>query len=181
MTDSPRSPTSTPSSTPRRLPRLEDFPETGPNALGAFSQRVWARVIDEVLLFAPLQVAAYLVAAAEFGVDAVPSDWAMPPWLVAVAFGVAVVYEIATVALWGKTLGKWIVGVRVARYTDGKRPTWSQSALRCLLPSTAGAVGLALFRFSAIGALPVLASAFSDPLRRGWHDVAGGTIVVRTR
>ena len=119
---------------------------------------------------------------AQYGTPAdVPTDYETPFVLLAATIAVEVVYETVLVALSGRTLGKLLFGLRVARYSDGKKPTFAQAALRALLPAAGGAVGVAATRLAGIGALPVLASAFFDPLRRGWHDQAGGTLVVRTR
>jgi uncharacterized RDD family membrane protein YckC len=171
MSASPPSPPSSstqveerPVSREARLPRLEDFPEAGPNALATIQQRGAARIIDELLLILPV-----------FFVIELP--------MVAVAglFAVQLVYEIVAVAIWGQTLGKYAVGIRVARYTDGQRPTWTQSSLRCLLWAAPGALTLIWLQFSAVGALAVFLTAYRDPLRRALHDESGGTIVVRTR
>jgi uncharacterized RDD family membrane protein YckC len=167
----------------RRLPQIEDFPEGGPNALATFGQRGWARVADELIVSIPLWFLVAAVTVALYGSpEAVPADTHLPLLMAGAAFIVQVLYEVIAVALWGRTLGKWLTGIRVARYTDGQCPTWSQSALRCLLWAAPGAGGLVLTRFSAVGALPVFLSAWrGDDLRRGWHDDAGGTIVVRSR
>jgi uncharacterized RDD family membrane protein YckC len=105
----------------------------------------------------------------------------LAPWIIGCWAVLAVIYETIAVTWRGQTIGKWILGLRVARYTDGQRPGWSQAALRCLLPVAVGAVTFQLARMPAIGAFAVFASAYVNPLRRGWHDDAGGTIVVRSR
>jgi uncharacterized RDD family membrane protein YckC len=179
----PSSPTRAPEglTTPRRLPRVEDFPETGPNALATFQQRVFARVVDELIVIFPFSLVLQTLrglAEARGGGDTEPNYLLA---LVAGALVLQVLYEVIAVAVWGRTLGKWLFGVRVARYTDGARPTWTQSTLRCLLWAAPDAAGVALFGVLSVGALPVFLSAFRRPLRRGWHDEAGGTIVVRTR
>jgi len=167
----------------RRLPRLEDFPEAGPNALATFGQRSWARIADELIVSLPLWFLIAAIVAARYGSpEAVPADAQLPLLMAGSAFAVQVLYEVVAVALWGQTLGKWLLGIRVARYTDGQRPTWLQSALRCLLWAAPGAATLRLATFSAIGASAVFFSAWrGEDLRRGWHDEAGGTIVVRSR
>jgi uncharacterized RDD family membrane protein YckC len=167
---------------PRRLPRLEDFPEAGPNALATFQQRGFARIADEMAIMFPLVLVLTALRASSLGPDPTLSeDVELPLLVLAGLYAVQVVYEVVAVAVWGQTIGKWLTGIRVARYTDGARPTWAQSALRCLLWAAPGALGLVLVRFSVAGALPVFLSAWRDPLRRAWHDEAGGTIVVRTR
>ena len=167
-----------------RLPRLEDFPETGPNALATFQQRGFARVADELLVLFPLALAIMVMnglGMVEADPAATPESQEIPLAVLAGVYALQVIYEIVAVAVFGRTLGKWMTGIRVARYTDGNRPTWAQSGLRCLLWAAPGAAGLALLGISAAGALPIFLSAWRGPLRRAWHDEAGGTIVVRTR
>jgi uncharacterized RDD family membrane protein YckC len=167
---------------PRRLPRLEDFPEAGPNALATFQQRGFARVADELIVSIPLTIVASSIQAAQS--DSVPlgEQGELPLALLAGAFAVQILYEVIGVALRGQTVGKWLTGIRVARYTDGGRPSLAQSLLRCLLWAAPAAAGLVLVPFFPMaGALPIFLSAWRYPLRRAWHDEAGGTIVVRTR
>jgi uncharacterized RDD family membrane protein YckC len=169
-------------STPARLPRLEDFPEAGPNALASIQQRGFARVIDELMVSIPILSIVLLVQRAVTGVPlSDPAEIEMPILLLAIPFAVQVVYEVVVTALWGQTLGKLALGIRVARYTDGGKPTWTQSSLRCLLWAAPAALGLAVLHQSVIGAVPVFLTALRYSLRRGVHDEAGGTIVVRTR
>jgi uncharacterized RDD family membrane protein YckC len=169
-------------STAPRLPRLEDFPEAGPNALATFQQRGIARLVDELVVYGALIYLATLVVQAVSGdPSALSEDLELPVAVVAGAFAFQILYEVIVVAIWGQTLGKLLTGIRVARYTDGARPTWAQSALRCLLWATPGALGVIVLRQPALGALPVFLTAWRDPLRRALHDEAGGTIVVRTR
>jgi uncharacterized RDD family membrane protein YckC len=170
------------SGTPRRLPGPEDFPETGPNALATVSQRAWGRIIDELVMTVPMTVVLVVVRAADTeAAESLTQEVELPITALAGLFVVRLVYEIVAVALWGQTVGKWFSGIRVARYTDGGRPHWDQSTLRCLLWGAPAAAGLMLARTTVIGALPVFASCWRNELRRGWHDDAGGTIVVRTR
>ena len=176
-----------PPTRPARRPKLEDFPDAGPNALGAFGSRAGARVIDAILVEIPFYLALLILFAGTVGADGQPTDATeelrthLPLWLVAGSVAIAVAYEVIAVALTGQTVGKWLLGLRVARYEDGTRPSWGQAALRCLLPAAAGVVAVETVGVYAAGVFIVLASAFYNPLRRGWHDAAGGTIVVRTR
>jgi len=162
-----------------KVPTLEDFPETGTNALATFAQRAWARIIDTfltlfvVLALVPLLPLRTMVDDPEQAVAAIV--WSLALWAV-----VAGSYETIAVALFGVTAGKAAFGIRVARFADGRRPTWEQALMRCLLP-LAGATGLGAFGFPVIGAGTVYLSSLSNPLGRGWHDHAGGTIVIRTR
>ena len=187
VTDTPDATDSTAPATGHRLPQVDDFPTTGPNALAEFRQRAWARVIDELLTEIPFVILYFILVWLALANDptltpqSVSLSRATELWVLVAGVACALVYEVVAIAWRGQTLGKWLLGIRVASFTDGKRPSWSQSALRCLLPAVAGTAALVLVGVSAFGAVIVLASAWFTPLRRGWHDTAGGTIVVRTR
>ncbi len=88
-------------------------------------------------------------------------------------FGAA--YTIGPTAIWGQTLGKVAVGTRVVTDADGSLPGWRRSTIRWAVPGLLG-------RLPYIGiliSLAVTASLVLDPRRRGLHDKAAGTIVVR--
>jgi len=163
---------------PARLPRPEDFPSSGPNSLASIGQRGIARVIDELLLLVPFTLASLPFLTLEEG----QLTGEVPVWLLAIQVAVGVLYEVVLLALWGRTLGKHLLGLRVARFTDGERPAWSQALLRVLLVSAAVvAVDAVLPGLGALAAVGIYLTALRDPLRRGWHDHAGGTVVVRYR
>lgn len=170
-----------------RIPTLEDFPDHGPNALGALNQRAWARLIDAVLVSVPFFFLLYLLIVPTTGTDLQPTARTeeltaqLQPLVAIGALVGGVLYETIAVAWLGKTVGKTLLGLRVARYADGEKPEWGQAALRALLPAAGGAVTYALVQISTLGLVIVLGSAYFLPLRRGWQDLAGGTIVIRTR
>ena len=66
--------------------------------------------------------------------------------------------------------------MRVAQLVNGRRPDVGQSALRSLLPLTVLAIPVLVLACPLI----YLTSIF-NPLGRGIHDQAGGTVVVRSR
>jgi uncharacterized RDD family membrane protein YckC len=79
-------------------------------------------------------------------------------------FAHAVVFE----GLWGKTLGKAILGIEVIRSEDGGVPGQGRAALRALT---------FLFVDMLVGIFVMLAS----PRRQRSGDMAAGTLVVRKR
>lgn len=91
--------------------------------------------------------------------------------LVVVIVG-AVVNGLVGTAVWGRTLGQWMKGIRVVDAETGRAPGWR----RVIARSTTHAVG---------GATPfwplMYAGMFTRKDRRGLHDRIAGTIVVRTR
>jgi len=142
-------------------------------------QRLGARIIDGFALFAILIVAVLpfvdlrSVEAGETPEFATGDQLAIQ----AIAMVLWALYTIPSVTRWGQTMGRFLVGIRVARIDDGGSPDLGQAAIRFLLPNTLAlvpAVGPVLF-------FAVLIRAAFNPERRGWHDLAAGTVVLRQR
>lgn len=101
---------------------------------------------------------------------------------VAVSTLVALTYGIAPIALWGRTLGKHLLGVQVVTADAGALPGFRVAAIRYLvfslfplalvLPELPGQI------ISALWTGILLATMVSDPQNRGLHDRAAGTLVV---
>lgn len=156
------------------LPTLEDFPERGPNSLGTIANRAMARGIDTLIVFAPFLVAMVVLVDGNGASEEVRLPW----WFFALEVLAVAVYDFVFIAWRGRTPGKAALGLRVARYADGKRPTPGQAAQRALVPAAAAAVP---WPFVGAWWSVVYVSALWSPLRRGWHDQAGGTLVIATR
>lgn len=156
-----------------RPPGVDDFPETGPNSLASIGQRAAARIIDTLIIAIPF----FLLAIPFIRIDGENLIFDTPLWFVAINLVVGIAYEVIMLTLLGRTLGKWLLGIRVARYADGDKPKATQAGQRVLLPSVPGALPDP-FNLLEIG---VYLTAISHPLRRGIHDHAAGTVVVRTR
>ncbi len=94
---------------------------------------------------------------------------------VVVVFGAAwVATRIVATARYGRTPGKWCLGLRVVDASDPTaHPSLAKAALRWLVPQFSGAVPL-----PGTGLL-VYSPALRDRWLRGLHDRAAGTIVVR--
>ena len=87
-----------------------------------------------------------------------------------------VAYRVTTTALWGSSVGRRIAGVRVVDADDGRSPPgWAKSWGRWGIPQAFGLVPL-----PGIGGLAYLWAA-RDRHRRGLHDLAVGTVVIRAR
>ncbi|PRY01881.1 RDD family protein [Allonocardiopsis opalescens] len=80
-------------------------------------------------------------------------------------------------AQWGATLGKRMLSLRVVAVSDGGLPTGGQAAGRAALAWLPGLLPCLGTLFQLVDA----ASPLWDERRRAWHDVAAGTLVVRTR
>jgi uncharacterized RDD family membrane protein YckC len=149
----------------------DDFPSAGPNSLASIGQRAAARTIDTALIAVPAVLVLLPFVTVEGNkVTALPA-WAILPFVV-----MMVLYEVALETWIGQTLGKLLLGVRVARLVNGKGPDVSQVTLRALVPASV----LVLPFVSVLYPFVYLTAGFS-PMRRGVHDHAGGTVVVRTR
>ncbi len=75
-------------------------------------------------------------------------------------------------AVWGLTLGKWLVGIQVVRQ-DGTVPGWWRSAVRAIVSNVAGSLPL----FGLVDPAWLL----WDKRRQTLHDKAAGTFVVARR
>jgi uncharacterized RDD family membrane protein YckC len=143
--------------------------------LASIGQRAVARIIDTALVAVPLSVITIVwfseTSDGEISVDA-------PIWLVALFFAIDLTYEVTMVRLLGRTIGKILLGIRIVRIPDGTNPDWGQSGVRYLLPGVADAIPV---WFSGVFAIGIYVTAMFDPVYRGIHDKAAGTLVLRTR
>jgi len=157
---------------PPRPQAATDFPPKGPNSLASTTERGAARLIDLLIELIPV-----LIIFIVWALRSDPRVDEFPRWpLYVFVFG-AVVYETGLVSWRGQSLGKFLLGVRVARLLDGSKPDSSWSAMRVLLPCAVlvvPVVGPGLYLF-------VYLWAVVTPMRRGVHDMAAGTVVVRAR
>lgn len=110
-----------------------------------------------------------------------------------------VIYRILATALWGQTLGKRVLSIRVVDRTTGRRIRWRQSAARTAIPLAGGFISLAglyfWFVFGIVGGSTGTAVFFLvaglvgtclcylsitwHAQRQGWHDRSAKTLVVR--
>lgn len=159
--------------------RPEQFPPSGPGSLPGPWNRIAARLFDLLVLGIPGM--ALMIPFVDFSAtDLTEMTADVPLWAVIAAAFVPFVYDAVFVASLGRTPGKMLLGTRVVRYVDGRKPTVSQAILRSVTPVFGNLVSLG---FPLGGLLvfwePVVYfSTFFDPLRRGLHDKAGGTIVI---
>lgn len=92
-----------------------------------------------------------------------------------VIFGIiTLLYEWLMVSFVGATLGKLMVGLRVVKEETGEKPGIGGGFIRWIIPTLGGIV-------CGIGQLVVYLSPFwdSSDRRRGWHDRAAGTMVIK--
>jgi uncharacterized RDD family membrane protein YckC len=159
----------------RRLPSAKDFPATGPYSLAAPGPRFGARALDLFVVALPALIV--LALSVETVADQTRLD--VPSWLLPATAGVGFVYELVSVVWRSRTPGKWLLGLRVVRYTDGKKPAPDQALLRALLPWSVLALPLGPFSIAAF--LGMYGTGIGGELHRGLPDQAGGTLVISTR
>jgi uncharacterized RDD family membrane protein YckC len=141
---------------PRPLPGL-------PATLG---RRLAARLIDSALVL--LATAGLLV----LYHGALNGDFV--PFVI--FLGILLGYEFLAVAIAGRTLGKWIMELKVVSVTGYRAPWWS-AAVRAYLP-----YWLNLSTFGALGIWCYLSPIVDESeWKRGWPDRAARTVVVYQR
>jgi len=132
-----------------------------------FSLRCGALLIDYILLIGVLAFATML--ARVFGDARRSSAVVLAAGYVAVGF-VALLNFVLVAGLSGRTLGKWVAGLRVVR-KDGERMSFARSLARHLAGYTLTALTLGLgFLLAAL-----------NSRGRALDDLLAGTVVVRSR
>lgn len=161
----------------------QSFPRTGVNSLASLGQRGLARVLDGLLIAVPYMVVASLVVTIANGGDPDAAEQMEPTVrgyvaLFAPLVGLVAVYETIAITLWGQTLGKLALGIRVARQVNGRCPLWWESALRIGIVAVVAVIPHPIAPAVAMG---LFTTAGFDPMRRNLTDRAAGTVVVRSR
>ncbi|MCU1487540.1 MAG: hypothetical protein JWN67_4286 [Actinomycetia bacterium] len=151
---------------------LDEAPDVGADAQLEHDDGIasrWARL------------GAYLVESLVVGTVIVILRRGLGAW---VAEPLSAVYVIGTTAIWGQQLGKLVIGIRIVDERTGHPPTWLRAVFRWVVPSVPF-----LWAIQGPWLVPVLGLLWSvvvyAPIlgadRRGLHDRAAGTIVVRAR
>ncbi|MEV0252162.1 RDD family protein [Nocardia sp. NPDC050712] len=138
--------------------------------------RLLARLLDGLFAGMIMVVANLVIVGVGAAVDGFESDG----WGVALAvnmIALPLAYEWVQLALWGRTLGKRVLGLTVVR-TDGSPLTWPVAGLRALLNAPYVSFMLVLLALPLLNLGVMLADS---PQRRGLHSRATGTIVLNTR
>ena len=166
----------TPAEGPRRPSTAADFPRTGPFSLAAPGPRFAARAIDLLIVSSP--ALCYLAFATRYTASGT-FEFGPLVWIGPALFLLGSLYELIWVATSGRTPGKLLVGLRVVRLVDGRRPSWSQALLRGMAPWIFMALPLGMF--CVPGVVIAYGSATAGELHRGLPDHAAGTVVISTR
>ncbi len=141
--------------------------------LATIGQRIGARLLDGLIIGLPFTVLIFLVSDVSEDRNTIDT----PLWAPILATVVAALYEVILVRKWGQTLGKRILNIKVVRVTDGNLPDWTASLVRYLLPVVPLLIPVPVVNIAL--SLTVYLVAVTNPLRRGWHDRAAGTLVIK--
>jgi len=141
-----------------------------PPLLASPSRRLGGAVIDGVL---------FVIGALVLLI--VGNQWS--GWPARVAFTLPfVLYQVAAIAVWGRTLGKAAMGTKVVREEDRGPVGWGAALARWAVPAVPGiALSLAGDPAGVIGLLWIIvvySGVLRDSQRRGLHDHVAGTVVV---
>ncbi len=145
---------------------------TRQDALGSVGRRALAQVLDALIIGVPL-----FFLTLPFGTSITNEELSDGQllWLTVVWVGASLIYTTTAIAIWGMTIGKRIVGLKVVNRADGGPVSWTYASVRALVPTVVQLVPV-------IGpglAIVVYLRAVFHPLRQGLHDAAAGTIVVK--
>ncbi len=159
-------PTSSDSPTGSGSPSHHDAP------LARIGQRVVARIIDGLIFAVPLTILSVQHSTGT-GKDVKVN---LPGWVPWAFLAATAAYEIFCIAVWGQTIGKRVMKIRVVRFFDETVPGFAYATMRHLLPAICGAIPVPVLSY--VLPIAVYARAFSDPNRQGFHDKVAGTKVV---
>ena len=182
-----------------RAPRRSDSRQAKPTfTLAPMSRRAAGAAIDLALLIAAAGIVASALEGLTAGVTRVRIDpqsgartidasLTLPTWLpLALLVVLTALYTIPLMAIWGRTLGGWAVGIRCVRADTGSRLGWALSTRRWV--ALYGAAGLLCF-VPVIGPLAWLVTLVvglsplwdSTRLLRGYADHLADDVVVMAR
>lgn len=168
----------------RRRTGWAELPEGGTVKLASPGARFGARVFDVVLLF--VVDMAILLAAVDWAAfsdevqEETPDFTGVFPGtgILLVLAAIWSLYNIIPVALWGRTLGKRVVGIKIVDARSGEAPGWGKAVARWAIAGLPAAIPFLMW----IGWLWWILCNVSltwDRVHQGWHDKAARTLVIK--
>ncbi len=156
-------------------PVLEAVAEITPQTVAPVGRRVLAFTID-VLVLVLAAGAGYAIARASGGLRQSDGSWRIPALAVPGLLVLTALVQLVGEAGSGATVGNGLTGIRTMGART-RRPAGLASITVRVLVELAGAL------VALLGAWVVAASGVWDrsPGRRGWHDKAARTVVLRAR
>ena len=133
-------------------------------------QRLGAAILDGVLMGFPFGILAMI-----FIFEGAPASVDVPLWFTLTVTVLAAAYQIVGTALWGQTVGKHLVGIRVCSGRDLDRPGWLRAVKRWGIFFAAGYVPFVGWPLTLLIPLPLT----WDQHRQGLHDKFADTLVLR--
>jgi len=142
--------------------------------LARIGARFGARVLDAIIVGVVFFVLVFVFAAASTSGDTADfSGFSAMGVLLGLVVGVS--YEVVQIAVWGQTLGKRIVGVKVIHATHGGLPGWGKAFGRWAIPGLLALIPVVGWILSILCYI----SATWDRVYQGWHDKVAGTLVIK--
>ena len=147
------------------------------------SRRLLARLIDGFVLLAPVILVVHAITQSALDQNCVDEGFAFEQctqsgsWFGLLAgywlglFALTAVYEVVFLAALGATPGKWVLNVRVLDASTGRHVSAARALVRYAVLCVTGSV-------FTIGWWSPLFDR--SGWKRGWHDRAGRTVVVRS-
>ncbi|WP_419847123.1 RDD family protein [Candidatus Poriferisocius sp.] len=160
--------------------RMAEFGDGRSVTLASPGARLGAKLIDSFLVSTPLAFPAFFTTEGDinwgdfagiFVTSPTVEDWIFFGVVLFISF----VYEVAFTATKGQTLGKMAAGIKMVGIKDGSIPGVGMALRRWSIPSL---LGLVPFAGLILAPLCFLALTWHRD-RRGWHDLAAGTMVVK--
>jgi len=154
----------------------DQLPDKGPGAPASWGLRAAARLFDLLAVYV-VSVSLIGLLGVETNADGELVGPVWPLFLFPVLF---MAYETFLIGRNGQTLGKFLLRIRAIDWNRGGIASYQQAAIRAVVP------GIFLFGTVVGGALGLLAlipvviylSSLVNPVFRGLHDRAAGTIVL---
>ncbi len=134
-------------------------------------RRLGAALIDGILLSIPIGI----IFASTWHIDPATDRLVTSGrWSLVVVGLLTAVYQVVGVAVWGRTVGKLVTGIRVVSAKDLSRPGWVRALIRWGIFWVVGWIPFVGGLLSLVFLLPLLWTM----KRQGVHDMAADTLVV---
>ncbi len=142
--------------------------------LASPGQRLAAAIGDGLLLGVPSVVVTFVLWWEGVDADGTPL-WDVPLWFSVMTGVLFAGYEVVGTAVWGQTIGKHVLRIRVCSGRDLGRPGWIRAFKRWLLYVVVGFVPLVGGVLTMLVPLPLVWTHN----RQGLHDKFADTLVLR--
>ncbi|MEU6575898.1 RDD family protein [Streptomyces sp. NPDC046805] len=157
-------------------PPYPEDPLAGMPPLADSGKRTLARIIDMILVGIVVWLVTWGLGVNEYEVDGDRLDVGKSIGQSIVVAVLYVAYDTILTATWGQTLGKRLMGMRVANLDNGATPSWGTSLVRALVLWIPFAFCCACIWTAIAGGW----SYFDRPYKQGLDDKAAKTVVVST-